>query len=104
MLNLYATSTLTAIAFDAAREVAGSGGGPAAEAAAEARARSLLGGIGRPGSLRFDWRYPSTDGDTEPDEVELRVRARAPTRLVRGVDLPFSTVERTVRVRLERFR
>lgn len=104
VLNLYAASTVTAIAFDAAREVAGSDGGPVAEAAAEARARALLGGIGRPGTLEFDWRYPSTDGDGEPDLVEVRVEARSPSRLLPAASLPFQTVERTVRVRLERLR
>jgi hypothetical protein len=102
VVNLYAASTVTAVAFDAAREVAGSDGGPAAQAAAEARARSVLGEAGEPGALEFEWRYPSTDGDGEPDVVELRLRADSPSRFLPGVSLPLSSVERTVRVRLER--
>jgi hypothetical protein len=104
VVNLYAASTVTAVAFDAAREVAGADGGPRAQRAAEARARAMLGRAGGTDALRFEWGYPSTDGDADPDVVELRVRARSPSRFVRGVRLPFSTFERTVRVRLERTR
>jgi hypothetical protein len=68
-VNLYAASTVTAVAFDAAREVAGADGGR---------------------------------GDGQPDVVELRVRAESPSRFLPGVSLPLSSVDRTIRVRLER--
>jgi hypothetical protein len=34
--------------------------------------------------------------------VELRVRAESPSRFLPGVSLPLSSVDRTIRVRLER--
>jgi hypothetical protein len=102
VLNLYAASTVTAVAFDAAREVAGADAGPGAQAAAEARARHVLGRSGQPDVLRLSWAYPSTDGDGEPDLVELRVVAESPSAFLPGVDLPLASVDRTIRVRLER--
>lgn len=95
-LNLYATSAVTSVAFDAAREVAGSDGGVASTDAAEARARALLdrfeaGG----GHLEFQW---NTGRD---DAVVLRVVAeRKP--LLANVSFPFQRVARTVTVRWER--
>jgi hypothetical protein len=102
VVNLYAASTVTAVAFDAAREVAGADAGPAAQSAAEARARDVLGRAGQPDVLRLSWAYPSTDGDGEPDLVELRVRARSPSTFLPGVEPPLASVDRTIRVRLER--
>jgi hypothetical protein len=102
VLNLYATSTVTAVAFDAAREVAGADGGPEVERAAEARARAVLGRAGSVERLRLAWAYPSTDGDGEPDVVELRVRAESPSTFLPGVSLPLASVDRIIRVRLER--
>ena len=104
VVNLYGASTVTAVAFDAAREVAGADGGPGAERVAEARARALLGRAGRPDVLRLSWAYPSTDGDGQPDVVELRVQAESPSAFLPGVPLPLSSVDRTIRVRLERRR
>jgi len=103
VLNLYATSVVNAVTFDAARVVSGSSGGRAAEVAAEGKARALLGRYDDEGDLAFTWRYPSTDGDAEPDSVELHVVATHPTRLS-PIDLPWSEVDRTVTVRLERLR
>jgi hypothetical protein len=102
VLNLYAASTVTAVAFDAAREVAGADAGAAAQPGAEARARDVLGRAGDPDVLRLSWAYPSTDGDDEPDLVELRVRAESPSAFLPGVDLPLASVDRTIQVRLER--
>ncbi len=48
--------------------------------------------------------YPSTDGDAEPDVVELRVVARHPTSLLPAMVVPYQEVDRTVRVRVERLR
>jgi hypothetical protein len=93
VLNLYATSVVTAAAFDAARVVAGADGD---EAAAERQARELLDGYA-PDELSFEWR-------TGPDVVELRVVARHPTSLLPAGIVPFQEVDRTVRVRVERFR
>ena len=103
VLNLYATSVVTAVAFDAARVVAGSDGGRTAEVAAERHARGVLGRYDDAGDLDFAWRYLSTDGDGVPDVVELRVVAVHPTALLAHLDVPFQRVDRTVTVRLERF-
>jgi hypothetical protein len=94
-LNLYAASTVTAAAFDAARIVAGAEAGaePPALAEAEQHVRSLL------GDQQLDLRWSVDD-----DAVALTVVAARPTRLLRAVPLPFDTVERTVRVRREAFR
>jgi hypothetical protein len=93
-VNLYATSAVTGVAFDAASEVAGSDGGPDSIGRAEDRARSVLsrfesGG----GTLDFEW-------ETDPDEVRLTVTATrpGPFALLR---LPFQEVHRTVHVRRE---
>jgi len=104
VVNLYAASTVTAVAFDAAREVAGADGGPGAERAAESRARAVLGRAGEPGRLHLSWAYPSTDADALPDVVELRVQAESPSSFLPGLSLPLSSVDRTIRVRLERRR
>jgi hypothetical protein len=97
-LNLYATSTVTAAAFDAARIVAGSDGD---EAEAEAHLRELLDGMD---SLATTWGYRDTDGIGGADVVELRVVVDNPTRLLRAVPVPYQRVARTVTVRLEAFR
>lgn len=104
VLNLYATSLVTAATFDAARLVAGSDGGRASEVAAERQARDLLDGYEGAGSLAFEWRYPSTDGDASPDVVELHVVAEHPTRLLPRLRLPYQRIDRTIRVRLEQQR
>ena len=95
-LNLYATSTVTAVAFDAARQVAGSDGGPRATGDAEAHARSLLSHFDSGGGrLRFRW-------DTSRDDVvALEVVADRPS-LLPHVTFPFQHVDRTVTVRWER--
>ena len=100
VLNLYATSVVTAVAFDAARVVAGASGD---EATAERQARALLDGYDA-ADLSFEWRYTSVDGDAEPDVVELRVVARHPTTLLPSAVVPYREVDRTVRVRVERVR
>ncbi len=104
VLNLYATSTVTAVSFDAARIVAGQGGGPAAEAWAEAHARTMLDRYSSAGKLEFEWSYPNTDGDPEPDRVQLRVLAEHPTTLLAAMPMPYQHVDRTLVVRMERVR
>jgi hypothetical protein len=98
LFNLYATSVLTSVAYDAAREVAGSNGGAGAQAAAEARARHLLGRFGQ--EVRFDWSASSDE------DVVLRVRGDVPRLVLEnfGGALPFGSIDRTVRLRAERFR
>src|SRR5438093_12361613 len=59
LLNLYATSVLTSVAYDAARQVAGSDGGTDAMTGAEDRARQLLGRFGH--DVVIDW--SATPGD-----------------------------------------
>jgi hypothetical protein len=104
VLNLYATSTVTAAAFDGARMVAGAHGGEASEAAAEAHVRELLAGYDRAGSLDLRWEYRDTDAEPGPDVVALTVDADHPTRLLALVPLPFQHVVRTITVRMERLR
>ena len=99
-LNLYATSTLTAAAFDAARIVAGADGGVTAEADAETRLQSLLGGQ----TVAMDWEYRDTDAEPGADVVALRVEVENPTRMLRAMPIPFQHVVRTVTVRMETFR
>ena len=98
LLNLYATSVVTSVAYDAAREVAGADGGPEEVARAEARARALLGRFGDAAS--FDW------SSTSDDDVVLRVRGTVPRVLLPAQRGPvaFGEIDRTVRVRVERFR
>lgn len=103
VINLYATSTITAVAFDAARTAAANGGGPLAEARAETRARQMLSRYTKDGSLRFEWSYPKAK-DADADRVALRVIARHPTRLLRAVPMPYQNVDRTLVVRMERLR
>ncbi|MGH9278749.1 MAG: hypothetical protein ACRD12_11695 [Acidimicrobiales bacterium] len=97
LLNLYATSVVSSVTYDAAREVAQSDGSDAARSRAESRARQLLGDFGA--KAAFDW-----SGSTG-DDVVLRVRGDVPSVLLppqRG-PLPFGTVDRTVHVRVERW-
>lgn len=104
LVGLHATTVVTAVAYDAAKVVAGadaasaSGGGQAAaQARATADARRRLGRVGDGAS--FTW---ATAGDA----VVLTVRAPRPrvlpTALVGGVTPP--DVVRTVRVRIEAVR
>jgi hypothetical protein len=95
--NLYATSAVTAVAYDAAAEVANAGeaAGPTRAATAEAHARQILSRFERGGgSLTFAWRL----GD--PAAVAVTVTAERPG-LLAHVRIPFSKIVRTVRVRRE---
>ena len=93
-LNLFATSAVSAVAWDAAREVAHDG----EPERAEQRARSILDRYEeRGGRLSFEWDV------SRDDVVVLRVVAeREP--LLANIRFPFQRVERTVTVRWERFR
>lgn len=102
VLNLYATSVVTAAAFDAARLRAGGGLASVSEAEAEAQLFALIPNYRREGSMQLTWSYPSTDADAVPDVVELQVVAEHPTALLPNMDLPFQRIDRTISVRLER--
>jgi hypothetical protein len=95
--DLYATSAVTAAAYDAARVVAGADGGPGAIAGAEDGARQALGRYGE--RLEFSW---TVDGDV----VQLHVVAKNPGFLPAAMRRPLGVdaVDRTVRLRTERLR
>ena len=94
--NLYATSAVTAAAFDGARLAAGSA--RVDEAAAEAHVKSVLGEYG---AERVDVRFRP-----DPEDVVLTVVADNPSFLPPALRRPlgFDRIERTVRVRIERDR
>jgi hypothetical protein len=93
-LNLYATSAVTAAAYDAARLAAGADGDVAE---AEAHARSVLGRFGD--DVEFEW-------EVTDDRVTLHVRAENPSVVLPVVAqaVGFDVVDRTVTVRREAFR
>ena len=94
LLNLYATSVVTAAAFDAAREVAAAGGDRRAIDAAEAKARAVLGRYAS--AVTFEWAVPA-GGD-----VVVRVRAENRLFSFPGLSIePLQVVDRTVRARIE---
>lgn len=94
LLNLYATSVVTAVAWDAVRMAAGSGGDVGQ---AEGHARDLLGD--RADDVTFQW------GATA-DAVTLTVSAENPNLLWPGLmsAVGVEEIERTVTVRAEDFR
>lgn len=96
--NLYAASVVTAVSYDAARRVAAAEGGTDVAAQAEADARQSLGRYA--GRVTFDW------SGTTGDEVVLRVQASNPNVLLPAVAgrAAFDHLDRTIRVRVERFR
>lgn len=104
VLNLYGTSVVTAVAFDAARLRAGGAGEQVSEDEAEQHVRQLLDGYSQDGLLQLSWSYPDTDGDGSADTVALRVAAVHPTDLVAGLTFPFQEIDRTMSVRMERLR
>jgi len=102
LFGLYASSTVTAVANDAAQRAAASGAPPIEVIESDARAN--LGRVGE--AAEFTWSFDDTDGDGVSDTIILRVVA-APPRLVPtsiGSAAGFGDIHRTVRVRLEAFR
>jgi Flp pilus assembly protein TadG len=95
LFNLYATSAVTAAAYDAARTVAGGNGGDTASA--EEHARQVLGRYAE--RVAFEW-------SVDDDVVALRVTAKNPTFLLPalGGAVGMDEIDRTVRVRVERLR
>lgn len=107
VLNLYATSVVTAVGFDAARLVAGADagvGGQRDEAAARAHVDNLLGDYREEGDLHLTFSYGATDPGGVPEVVIVRVQATHPTKLLPNVSFPYQTVDRTFTVRLEEVR
>ena len=99
LFSLYATSTVTAVANDAAQRAAAQGAPDLA--LIEADARASLGAIGD--EAAFDWALDDADGDGNEDTVVLRVTA-APPRFVPpsiGDGFGFGVIDRTVRIRIE---
>jgi len=101
LFNLYATSVVTSVTYDAARFVATSGhpATPADTDAAEARAKLELGRYAT--NVRFEW-----DLYSNPAVVRLRVIAKNPRFLGPAIDslVGFDEIDRTVEVRVEQFR
>ena len=97
--DLYARSTLGAVAADAARIVAGSDAGPAPQAisAAAAAARRELGAEG--GAARFRW---SVGADVVQVTISVPATRFLPERLTGAVGL--ADVSNGARVRRERIR
>ena len=100
-VNLYATSTVTAAGYDAARSVAShrvDHADPAivagARRRAEARLRHLLGDVGRDAEVRWT---------VDDQSVRLHLRVQSPTILPRSVagEVAMGTVDRTFEVRIE---
>lgn len=98
MFNLYSASVVTSVSYDAARRVAAGDGAPGLTAQAESDARQSLGRYA--GRVSFDW------SGTTGDEVVLRVQARNPNLLLPAMAgrAAFDRLDRTLRVRVERFR
>lgn len=103
MLNLYATSVVSAVSYDAARSVASDavdhddpGATASAQRDAETDARQALGRYADRVEA-FDW--SGSDGDV----VRLRVRATNP-RVLLGLDgaVGLDTIDRRVTLRVER--
>ena len=90
LLELHARSTVTAVAYDAARRVAVADGEGRPEA--ERRARRALGQVGA--SAHFTW---AADGD----QVTLRVEAERPGALLTALGLRSRHFDREVTVRRE---
>ncbi len=96
LVRLYATSTITATAFDAAREVATAPGDPSVEVPnAQASATQRLGRFGA-SHTTFSWL------EVDGQQVVLRVVATAPGFLPGMGSLRH--IDRTITVRRERFR
>jgi len=104
LFNLYATSAVTAAGLDAARVVAAervdhadSAAVQAAKNQAEAKARAVLGRYGD--KVSFQW----VVGE---DVVQLHLRVTNPRVFFGRLDsaIGFDTIDRTINVRVEKFR
>lgn len=98
LFNLYATSVVTGAAHDAARTVAGYDNPCSATADAESQMRADLGEYGAKDTIAVEWSCTA-------DLVSLRVVADHPTvlpKMLRGLT-GLGHMDRTIRVRVERF-
>ncbi len=96
-VHLYATSTVTTVAFETARHAAAEGGGGCPGTAD--RARSLLGGYGQ----RPQVEVACTD---DGEQLSVTITGPTPAQLVQafGTRLFERGIERTATVRIERLR
>jgi hypothetical protein len=101
LFGLYASTTLTAVANDAAQRAAARGAPPLA--VIEAEARASLGRVGD--DADFTWLIEDADGDGEGDTVVLRLVATPPRFVPASLGDPMGvgSVRRTARVRIEEF-
>jgi hypothetical protein len=99
LFGLYASSTVSAVASDAASRAASSDA-PRREAI-EAQARASLGQVGETAS--FTWTEDDTDQDGQPDTIVLEVVARPPRFIPPSIGgaIGLDEIRRTVRVRVE---
>jgi Flp pilus assembly protein TadG len=99
LFGLYASSTVTAVANDAATRAASAEAPPLSIIEAEARAN--LGEVGR--TATFAWDLADTDGDGGMDTVVLEVVARPPRFIPPSIggSIGLDEIRRVVRVRAE---
>ncbi len=99
LFGLYSSSTITAVANDAATRAASAEAPPLA--VIEAEARASLGQVGETAS--FVWDVDDADGDGTSDTVVLEVTARPPRFIPRSIggSIGLDEVHRVVRVRAE---
>jgi hypothetical protein len=99
LFGLYASSTVNAVANDAATRAA-SGGAPPLQVI-ESEARRSLGEVGS--SATFTWDMEDTDDDGRADTVTLEVVARPPRFIPSSVGgaIGLDEIRRVVRVRTE---
>lgn len=100
LFSLYASSTVTAVAHDAAARAASDPTPDLGQIAAEAR--DHLGRMGE--GAEMIWHTEDDDGDGEPDLVALRIVVVPPRLVPRsiGQGVGLGAVDRTARVRIER--
>lgn len=101
-LHLFASSTVSAAAFDAARAMAAEGASPSC-VVAQQRARSVLGDYGD----RVQVTCPLTAAGADADEVSVRIVGPSPAPFLDGflgVTLDLGAIERESVVRREQFR
>ena len=101
LLGLYTTTVVSATTLDAANRLARSADptNAAAQETQTEQSTASLGGFGRGGRVSFDW------SATTADEVVVTVHARKMTLLPPAFGRSLGNrIDRTVRVRVERFR
>jgi Flp pilus assembly protein TadG len=99
LFSLYASSTITAVANDAAQRAADANAPPLD--VIEEEARATLGRIGD--SATFGWSTDDADGDGLADTVVLDVVARPPRFVPASIGdgIGLGPLRRTIRVRVE---